>query len=95
MDYQTLVDASVVFQPGDASKSFSFTINDDSIVERDESLVVVITTATFAIIGILDQAAVTILNDDGEKYRPPTFTAWQSWSLIQLIPISRFTIVHY
>ena len=67
MDYQTIADASVVFQPGETTKSFSFAITDDSIVEQDEDLVVEIASATSAIVGSPSQATVTIQSED-RKY---------------------------
>lgn len=67
MDYQTIADASVAFQPGDTTGFFTFTINDDSIVEVDEDLVVTITAASSATIGSPSAATVSIQSDDCKR----------------------------
>ena len=64
VDYETIAAASVTFQPGETTKSFSFTLTDDSVVERDENLRVTITSASGATIGTPNEATVTIQNND-------------------------------
>ena len=67
VDYQTIANASVAFQPGDTTKFFTFTINDDSIVEQNEDLLVTITMASSATIGNPNAATVSIHNNDCKK----------------------------
>ena len=64
MDYETIADLTLTFQPGETSGSVNFAIIDDSIFEVDESLVVQITAAQSATIGAPSEATVTISDDD-------------------------------
>ena len=67
MDYETVAGASVTFLAGETTKSFSFAITDDDIVEQEETLTVTITVAPLATIGAPSEATVSIQSDDCKK----------------------------
>lgn len=66
VDYVSLTDYSVSFGPGISVVEVNITINDESVVERDEQFTVIVTAVSGVVLGSGNQAVITIQNDDGK-----------------------------
>jgi len=60
----TSSNGTLIFSPGDTSKTISIPITNDAIVEADETFDVVLSNPTNATLGTPDTTTVTINNDD-------------------------------
>jgi ADP-ribosylglycohydrolase len=60
---------SIVIPPGKENVTLTFRVNDDTIAEDDETIVIRLTTASNANIGEMESHYYTIKNDDGELIR--------------------------
>ena len=62
-DY-TAANAQLTFNPGETSKTFKLTITNDALNEDDETIKLVLSNPTNAILGIATDATLTVLDDD-------------------------------
>jgi len=67
----------IVFTAGITEAVFNITLNDNDILEETETFNIVINSSSLpngVTIGVLDQAVVTILDNDGEVYQAEIYS---------------------